>query len=71
MGRLEPEPDEEDRVIFYREWTQRSEEARLATFFFEVFDEKWTGGFHPNELEKHWGLYRSDRTLKKAMRSDG
>ena len=64
---IKDEPDEEGQAVFYREWTRWSEEARLVTFFFEAFDEKWKGGPHPNEVEKHWGLYRSDRTPKKAM----
>ena len=35
---------------------------------FEVFDEKWKGGEHPNEVEKHWGLFYSDRSPKESMR---
>jgi hypothetical protein len=68
---IKDQPDEEGQAVFYREWTRWSEEARLVTFFFEAFDEKWKGGPHPNEVEKHWGLYRSDRTPKKAMENDG
>ena len=41
--------------------------TRTTTFFFEVFDENWKGGPHPNEVEKHWGLYRADRTPKAAL----
>ena len=37
------------------------------TFFFEAFDEKWKGGEHPNEVEKHWGLIYSDRTPKHNL----
>ena len=36
-------------------------------FFFEAFDENWKGGEHPDEVEKHWGLFRADRTAKEAI----
>lgn len=47
-------------------------EAWLATrplpvFLFEAFDENWKGGDRPDEVEKHWGLYRADRTAKPAV----
>ena len=32
------------------------------------FDENWKGGAHPAEVEKHWGLYRADRSAKLAVR---
>jgi exo-beta-1,3-glucanase (GH17 family) len=35
--------------------------------YFEAFDEPWKGGGHPDEVEKHWGLYRVDRTPKAAL----
>ncbi len=41
---------------------------RLPLFFFEAFDENWKGGAHPGEVEKHWGLFRADRTPKAAVR---
>ena len=39
----------------------------LAVFFFEAFDENWKGGAHPAEVEKHWGLFRADRSPKAAV----
>ena len=39
----------------------------LLTGTFEAFDENWKGGDHPAEVEKHWGLFRADRTPKAAM----
>jgi exo-beta-1,3-glucanase (GH17 family) len=42
-------------------------EDRQITFFFEAFDEKWKGGTNPAEVEKHWGLFRADRSPKAAM----
>ncbi len=41
---------------------------RIVTFFFEAFDENWKGGSDPNDAEKHWGLFRADRTPKAAVR---
>ncbi len=58
---------EPEQAVFYRalrEWTERE---RLTTFYFEAFDENWKGGPAPEEVEKHWGLYRADRTPKAAM----
>ena len=58
---------EDEQKAFYdvvNAWTQ---EERVPVFFFEAFDENWKGGEHPDEVEKHWGLYRADRSPKKAM----
>jgi exo-beta-1,3-glucanase (GH17 family) len=43
-----------------------ADSERLPVFFFEAFDENWKGGSHPDEVEKHWGLFRADRTAKAA-----
>jgi exo-beta-1,3-glucanase (GH17 family) len=62
---------EEEQRVFYnavREWSRRE---GVTVFFFEAFDENWKGGEHPDEVEKHWGLYRADRTPKKAMTDAG
>lgn len=40
---------------------------RIPTFVFEAFDENWKGGAHPDDVEKHWGLFHADRTPKAAM----
>jgi exo-beta-1,3-glucanase (GH17 family) len=39
----------------------------IPTFFFEAFDENWKGADDPEEVEKHWGLFRADRTPKQAL----
>jgi len=44
-------------------WVART---RMPTFWFEAFDENWKGGANPDDAEKHWGLYRADRTPKAA-----
>ncbi len=49
-------------------WVRRD---RVASFFFEAFDENWKGSENPDEVEKHWGLYRANRTPKAAMGGNG
>uniref|UniRef100_A0A832MM69 Endo-1,3-beta-glucanase btgC n=1 Tax=Eiseniibacteriota bacterium TaxID=2212470 RepID=A0A832MM69_UNCEI len=39
----------------------------VTVFLFEAFDEKWKGGADPGDVEKHWGLFRADRTPKAAL----
>ena len=46
------------------EWRDKN---KLLTFFFEAFDEAWKGSPDPHEPEKHWGLFKKDRTPKFAM----
>lgn len=59
---------EAQQARFFAEFTAWCERKRITSFFFEAFDENWKGGDHPNEVEKHWGLFRSDRAPKKAVR---
>lgn len=47
-----------------RAWTRGDS---ITTFLFEAFDENWKGGPDPHDVEKHWGLYRADRTPKLAL----
>lgn len=62
-GRL-GEAEQAAFLAAFREWVTRE---RVPSFFFEAFDENWKGGEHPDEVEKHWGLYHADRTPKAAM----
>jgi len=48
------------------EWVERE---NILTFFFEAFDEPWKGSSEPLEPEKHWGLYKADRTPKMAVKN--
>jgi exo-beta-1,3-glucanase (GH17 family) len=43
------------------DWTTKN---NILTFFFEAFDEQWKGSSDPMEPEKHWGLFKADRTPK-------
>ena len=58
---------EAEQRRFYADVMAWARREKLATFIFEAFDENWKGGEHPNEVEKHWGVYRADRTPKAAL----
>ncbi len=60
------EPGERQQELFYRAFTSWTHEVEQAYFYFEAFDENWKGGGDPAEVEKHWGLWRADRTPKLA-----
>lgn len=60
---------EELQAQYYEElidWTTRE---NVLTFVFEAFDEPWKGSPDPMEPEKHWGLFKVERTPKLVMRS--
>ena len=59
-----------EQLIFYKSMTSWSQNKNVLTFFFEAFDEKWKGGDHPNEVEKHWGLFYSDRSPKHRFKNE-
>jgi exo-beta-1,3-glucanase (GH17 family) len=46
------------------EWTKKE---NILSFFFEAFDESWKGSPEPLEPEKHWGVFKMNRTPKKAI----
>jgi exo-beta-1,3-glucanase (GH17 family) len=58
---------EDEQATFFKEVTAWAAAEKVPTFFFEAFDENWKGGDRPADVEKHWGLFRADRTPKKAM----
>lgn len=64
---IKGEANEATQAQYYREFTNWAAQEKIGTFFFEAFDEPWKGGPHPNEVEKHWGLYKVDRTPKAAL----
>lgn len=63
--------ENEQKVFFdqYNDWVNHNQ---IISFYFSSFDEGWKGGFDGDnpmaKAEKHWGLYKSDRSPKKAMR---
>ena len=58
---------EEQQRLYYRQFTDWAKEQEICTFFFEAFDEPWKGGPHPNEVEKHWGVFHVNRKPKAAL----
>ncbi|MEM8944854.1 MAG: glycosyl hydrolase family 17 protein [Planctomycetota bacterium] len=58
---------EEEQASYYRQFTEWAQAEKIPTFYFEAFDEPWKGGPHPNEVEKHWGVFFVDRSPKAAM----
>lgn len=62
---------EAEQAAFQRALRAWIAQHRVPTFVFEAFDENWKGSPDPAEVEKHWGLYRADRTPKLAMTEAG
>jgi len=61
--------NEANQTRYYREVAMWAEAANITFMFFEAFDEPWKGN-PDNALgaEKHWGLFKVDRTPKQVMR---
>lgn len=59
--------NEKNQKVYYEDLMEWADEEKVLTFFFEAFDEPWKGSAHPYEPEKHWGLFKKDRTPKLAM----
>jgi exo-beta-1,3-glucanase (GH17 family) len=53
--------------IYYQQLLEWTTEQGILTFVFEAFDEPWKGSSDPQEPEKHWGLFKEDRTPKLVM----
>lgn len=64
VGILSEHVNEENQKIYLEDMIEWTSKNKVMTFFFEAFDEKWKGSDNPLEPEKHWGIYRSDRTPK-------
>ena len=58
---------EEHQARYYEELMAWTNEEKVLTFVFEAFDEPWKGSPDPLEPEKHWGLFKVDRTPKLVM----
>lgn len=59
--------NEELQSIYYQQLMHWCDTYGIIAYFFEAFDENWKGSPDPLEPEKHWGLFRTDRTPKLAM----
>lgn len=58
---------EENQEIYYHDLVNWTDSEGILTFVFEAFDELWKGSAEPLEPEKHWGLFKIDRTPKLVM----
>jgi exo-beta-1,3-glucanase (GH17 family) len=59
---------EENQSRYYRELGDWARQVNVTVFFFEAFDEPWKGNpANADGAEKHWGLFRVDRTPKLVM----
>jgi exo-beta-1,3-glucanase (GH17 family) len=59
---------EDSQARYYRELWDWAHATNTTVFFFEAFDEPWKGDpLDPLGAEKHWGLFRVDRTPKAVM----
>ncbi|MBV6428961.1 MAG: hypothetical protein KIPDCIKN_03498 [Haliscomenobacter sp.] len=66
---IDPEHvSEENQAIYFQDLMTWADKERILVFFFEAFDETWKGSPEPLEPEKHWGVYKIDRTPKKGFR---
>lgn len=58
---------EANQARYYREVSEWATGINMTVFFFEAFDEPWKGNpANPLGAEKHWGLFRVDRTPKQV-----
>jgi exo-beta-1,3-glucanase (GH17 family) len=58
---------EEMQKMYFEDLMEWTDEEEIITYVFEAFDEDWKGSHHPLEPEKHWGLFKIDRTPKLVM----
>lgn len=58
---------ETEQKVFIDRAVAWADSTRETMFLFEAFDENWKGGDDPAEVEKHWGLFRADRTPKTVL----
>ncbi|MEL7449026.1 MAG: glycosyl hydrolase family 17 [Pseudomonadota bacterium] len=71
-GGLIGKAGEAEQEVFFDQYDQWVNDNKVISLYFEAFDEQWKGGFDGDnpmdKAEKHWGLYRSDRSAKQAIR---
>jgi len=64
---IKGKPGEDQQKTFYENTRTWGDTQRIPVFFFEAFYDNWKGGSHPDEVEKHLGLFRVDRSAKAAV----
>ncbi len=63
--------NELNQKTYYDDLMAWSSKNGILTFFFEAFDEQWKGSSDPMEPEKHWGVFKTNRTPKLVVREIG
>ena len=66
-GAVRGKMGEPEQLLVFHELSDWAKQQKITLFMFEAFDENWKGDDHPDEVEKHWGLFRADRTPKLVM----
>ncbi len=70
-GGLIGKANENNQKKFFDWYTKWVDEKKVASLYFEAFDENWKGGWDgknpADKAEKHWGVYKADRSGKKVM----
>ena len=70
-GKLIGKAGEDEQKIFFDQYDAWVNRNKIISFYFEAFDENWKGGFDGEnpmaKAEKHWGVYKADRTPKKLF----
>ena len=70
-GKLIGKAGEDEQKIFFDQYDAWVNRNKIISIYFEAFDENWKGGFDGenamDKAEKHWGVYRADRTAKKVL----
>lgn len=70
-GSLIGKAGEDEQKIFFDQYDAWVDNNRVISLYFEAFDESWKGGFDGDnpmdKAEKHWGVYKADRTPKKLL----
>lgn len=66
-GRIRGVAGEFEQKVFYDAFCKWTRKRKIPTFFFAAFDQNWKGPSDPLDVEKHWGLFRADRTPKAAL----
>lgn len=52
---------------YYQQLLEWCKESNILVFVFEAFDEPWKGSHDPDEPEKHWGFFTTDRKPKLVV----
>ena len=68
-GILRENVNEEYQKIYFEKLMDWAEKENILTFFFEAFDETWKGSPEPLEPEKHWGVFKIDRSPKLVIKN--